>query len=238
MTFFRVVLVRVRNPLNIGAAARAMANFGVEDLVLVDPYDEAWKTARSARAGERVLDQARSVKRLADALEGCNLVVGTTDGNKRVPELPLEDWRSVAASLPQVAVPPGKIALIFGNEKSGLSADEISYCHHLVRIPTAPGAPSMNLGQAVAVCLYERARSSRPVPRSPTAPAAIEANAVERMLDIWYPVLEQLGAVKPGHNASQRRILREMLGRWRCRRSDERRLLGLARQIRNKLEKS
>lgn len=228
-----MVLVRVRNPLNIGAAARAMANFGFDDLVLVEPYDKAWKTVRSARAGETVLDRARSVERLTDALDGCERIIGTTDGSKRVPELPLEDWRSVAASLPS-----GHTALVFGNEKSGLSADEISFCHRLVRIPTEPGAPSMNLGQAVAVCLYELARSSRPVPRSPTPPAAINANAVERMLDIWYPVLEQLGAVKPGHNASQRRILREMLARWRCRRSDERRLLGLARQIRNKLEKS
>ncbi len=229
----RVVLVRVRNPLNIGAAARAMANFGFEDLVLVEPYDKAWKTVRSARAGETVLDRARSVERMADALDGCELIVGTTDGSKRVPELPLEDWRAVGASLPSA-----QTALVFGNEKSGLSVDEISFCHRLVRIPTTPGAPSMNLGQAVAVCLYELARSARPLPRSPTPPAAIDASARERMLDAWYPLLERLGAVKPGHDASQRRILREMLSRWRCRRSDERRLLGLARQIRNKFEKS
>ncbi|MGH9413174.1 MAG: RNA methyltransferase [Terriglobales bacterium] len=230
MNSLRVVLVRVRNPLNIGAAARAMANFGCGDLVLVEPYSEAWKTARSARAGVAVLDHARCVGTLAEALSECDAVVGTTDGGARVPELPLEDWRAVAASLPGTGA-----ALLFGDEKSGLNVDEISHCNRLARIPTQHGAPSMNLGQAVAVCLYELARAERPLPRPPTPAAAIGVSERERLLDTWYPLLEGLGAVKPGHSASQHRLLREMLTRWRCRPADERRLLGLARQVRNRL---
>jgi tRNA/rRNA methyltransferase len=221
----RIVLVRVRNPLNIGAAARAMANFGLDDLALVEPYDAAWETVRSARAGMAVLERAHTYTSLADAITGFDLVVGTTAGSGRVPELPLEEWTVVAASLPS-----RPFALVFGSEKTGLSIDDISFCHRLARIGTRPEAPSMNLGQAVAVCAYEL---SRPVAAAEPAPppAAVDAAQRERLVDVWMPLLQQLGTVQPEHLAGQRRIVREMLNRWAPTPAEARRLLGVARQL-------
>ncbi|MGH9476024.1 MAG: RNA methyltransferase [Terriglobales bacterium] len=226
----QIVLVRPRNPLNLGAAARAMANFGLSELVLVAPYGEAWRSARSARAGAAVLEQARTVGTLAEAIAGCGHIVGTTTGTARQPEVPLEDWRQVAAELPQ-----GRTALLFGSEKTGLNVEDISHCHRLARIPTVTGAPSMNLGQAVAVCAYELARQ-RPLLLGRRREAAIGPRTRERLIETWYPLMERVGAVKPGHQASQGRVLRQALLRWGCTAADDRRLLGLARQIRHHLD--
>lgn len=228
----RIVLVGPRNPLNIGAAARAMANFGLDDLLLVSPYSQAWRNARSARAGSSVLENARAVASLSEAIAGCSLVVGTTAGTARDPELPLEDWRHVASELPQDST-----AILFGSEKTGLGVEALSYCHRLARIPTSAGAPSMNLGQAVAVCAYELARRTSIPAVLPLLPA-IDVAERERLIQTWYPLLERLGVVKPGHHASQTRLFRQALLRWHCTPADERRLLGLARQIRHHLDLS
>ncbi|HEY7838849.1 MAG TPA: TrmH family RNA methyltransferase [Terriglobales bacterium] len=237
----RVVLVHARNPLNMGAAARAMANFGLSDLVLVAPYDTAWQTARSARAGAAVLANARAVATLEEAIAGCGCVIGTTAGTARVPEIPLEAWSTVAASLP--ALPPGvPVALLFGSEKTGLGIEEISYCDRLARIPTLPDAPSMNLGQAVAVCAYELARQAAPAiaDTPPAVPGAAGAAVItlaqrERLVATWRPLMEQLGVTEPLQRERQTRVLREMLIRWRLTPKDAHRLLGLARQVRHAL---
>lgn len=222
----RVVLVRPRNPLNIGAAARAMANFGLSDLVLVSPYAKAWEEARSARAGIALLRQARTADGIAEAVQGCDWVVGTTAGTGRSPRLPLEDWGSTIASLPAT---PG--ALLFGSEKTGLSQQDVSHCHRLARISTSVEAPSMNLGQAVAVCAYEWSRTQAPLPVASAAPlGAVER---ERILEAWYPLLERLGVVVPAHRDSQMQALRAMLVRWNLEGGDATRLLGIARQVRN-----
>lgn len=227
----RIVLLHGRNPLNLGAAARAMANFGLSDLVLVAPYSEAWRQARSARAGAAVLEAARVVATLAEAVADCDCVIGTTDGAGRATEVPLEDWRTVAATLGG-----GRTALVFGSEKTGLAVEDISHCHRLARLPTVAGAPSMNLGQAVALCAYELARSGAP-PASPPAVALPPATMAERerVLEAWYPLLEQVGVVPAGHRASQTRRMREMLLRWRLLPADVTRLLGVARQVRHAL---
>jgi TrmH family RNA methyltransferase len=226
----RIVLARPRNPLNIGAAARAMANFGLTELALVAPYAVAWDTARSARAGAAVLRRAQVCRSLAEATADCALVVGTTDGAARTPALRLEDWPEVAASLPA-----GRTALVFGPEKTGLSVEDLSHCHRLARIPTRAGAPSMNLGQAVAVCAYEVQRggaAARPRRAETAAGDWIGPPERERLLEAWYPLLQELGVVREGHRASQTRAMRAMLLRWRLTPADERRLLGLARQLR------
>lgn len=229
----RIVLVQPRNPLNIGAAARAMANFGLDELVLVAPYAVAWQTARSARGGATLLQRAPTADNIPAAVAGCQWVIGTTAGTARTPELPLEDWADVAASLPA-----GPSALLFGSEKTGLSQEDISHCHRLASLPTVAEAPSMNLGQAVALCAYIwRHPPARPlvVAAPPAPPAAIGAPEIDRLLEIWYPLLEQTGVVVPAHRASQRRAVRAMLVRWRLLRRDETRLLGLARQVRHAL---
>lgn len=238
----RIILVRPRNPLNIGAAARAMANFGFDDLVVVQPYVEAWKTARSARAGVKVLQHARCADSLEEAVRDCQLVIGTTAGTARTPEVPLSSWPQVAARLPQQE----RTALIFGSEKTGLSVEEISYCRQLARIPTLPDSPSMNLGQAVAVCCYELARRRQiegldaplaigAAMELPAGLASIEER--ERLVQTYHPLLETLGVMLPQHHASQMRRLRQMLLRWRLTSADSRLLLGVAREMKRMLGK-
>lgn len=145
----RIVLVRPRDPNNIGAAARAMANFGVGELVVVAPYEPVWREARSAVGAGPVLDDAREVATLDEAIAAATLVGATTATTRRrlrqvmtLPEF---------ADLARTAAHP---CLVFGNEKHGLTTAEIARCHAAVRIETDPRQPSMNLAHAVAVCCY------------------------------------------------------------------------------------
>ena len=156
---WRIVLVRPRNPLNIGAAARALANFGISEMAVVAPFEPTWHEARtSAVGGETVIAAARSLPTLLDATADATLVLGTTTGSRR-------NLGREVLTLPELATwlrrrkARGKAALVFGSEKTGLSNDDMTGCHALVRIPTAPDCPSMNLGQAVAVCAYELTRA-------------------------------------------------------------------------------
>lgn len=154
MENLRVVLVAVRNSLNIGAVARAMSNFGATQLRVVNPYEVAWREARSAVGAADLLARAEECATVAEAVADCSLVVGTTAVGNRELRQPL--W-----SLPEAGpvirerLEKSKAALLFGSEKWGLSNKSLSYCHWLLRIPTREQHRSMNLGQAVAVCLYE-----------------------------------------------------------------------------------
>jgi tRNA/rRNA methyltransferase len=224
----RIVLIRPRNPLNIGAAARAMANFGFEDLVLVQPYTRAFQEARSARAGVSVLQQARCFATLHEAIADCTYVIGTTAGTLRTPAIELEDWITVAAGMPTDGT-----AILFGSEKTGLSVDDISYCRRLARIPTVPDKPSMNLGQAVAVCTYELIRNRYHAAATSLSRGRDPASVIdrERIVTLFVPILEQIGVFLPAHRSGQTRRLRTMLTRWQLTAADARLLLGLAREL-------
>lgn len=144
--------------MNIGAAARAMSNFGFHDLRLVQPYEPSFREARSAVGGSEVLAQAREFENLADAIADCSLVVGTTSADRRKLEHELKPLGQAAAIIRKSAK-LGRVAILFGSEKRGLSNADFSHCHWLLRIPTREEHGSMNLGQAVAVCLYELVRA-------------------------------------------------------------------------------
>src|SRR5579863_4765614 len=123
-----VVLVTTRNPLNIGAAARAMANFGLDDLRLVNPYDLAFREAVSAVGAAHVLQSARVFPAVADAIADCSLVVGTTAAQRRELQQPIELLES---GINDLRTHTGRAALVFGSEKFGLSNDDMSFCHSL-----------------------------------------------------------------------------------------------------------
>jgi tRNA/rRNA methyltransferase len=158
----RVVLVRSRNPLNMGAAARAMVNFGFRYLRVVQPYDVAFREARSAVDAELVLQSAEEFASVADAVADCSLVVGTVEGSGRRTEEPLERLEAVAAEMVVSLHGGAKGAVLFGSEKTGLSNQDLRHCQRVLRIPTESDQPSMNLGQAVAVVLYELVREREP----------------------------------------------------------------------------
>ena len=183
-----IVLVRARNPNNIGAAARAMHDFGMRHLRLVNDFPVPFESARSAVDASEVLADAVACATLAEAIADCTLVVGTTAVGERDlqhPLLPLaEAAPRILAELRRGTGPnrnPGRVALLFGSEKTGLSNEELSHCNFLLTIPMQQVAGarhlSLNLGQAVAVCLYELVRGPAAVPPSESNPAA-EAHAV------------------------------------------------------------
>src|ERR1700733_7056137 len=156
----RIVLVSVRNPLNIGAAARAMSNFGFRHLRTVNPYEKAFREARSAVGASDVLEEAEQFKSVAEAVADCTLVIGTTAVRHRQLHHPLRRLED-GARLIRKRIGTNRVAVLFGSEKFGLSNKDLSHCHWLIRIPTCDENISMNLGQAVAVCLYELIRDSK-----------------------------------------------------------------------------
>ena len=153
-----VVLVSTRNPLNIGAAARAMSNFGIRNLRLVKPFDPGFREARSAVGAAATLQDARIFSSVSEAVADCTLVIGTTGGRDRHLDKSLRRLQD-AAPLVEKETARGNVAILFGSEKRGLSNDDLSYCHWTMHIPTAADHVSMNLGQAVAVSLYEITRA-------------------------------------------------------------------------------
>ncbi len=148
----RIVLVRPSHPGNIGAVARAMANMGLNNLYLVKPqeFPSEVATARAASA-TAVLDAAVVVDDLDAAIAQCKLIVGTTARDRTI-DWPTQTPRQ-AAELLNAA--PAQSALVFGNERTGLSNAEVDRCHHLVNIPVDEGCPSLNLAAAVMVMVYE-----------------------------------------------------------------------------------
>jgi TrmH family RNA methyltransferase len=172
----RIVLVRPRNPLNIGAVARAMGNFGLSDLVVLDPYEPVWQETRSAPGAEQIIQEARLVATWEAAVEDVSVVLGTSSFHQRpfdqaVIELP--NLHAYLAPLP--ASEPA--AIVFGSERSGLSNEELARCRAVLHIPTQKQVPSMNLAQAVAVVLYELRREGWETLKAPLPAPAQELEA-------------------------------------------------------------
>jgi TrmH family RNA methyltransferase len=230
----RVVLVSPRNPLNIGAAARAMSNFGVFELRLVNPYKVAYLEAKSAVKSSKILINAREFDTLAEAVADCSLIVGTTSIGNRLLEHPLRrletGGRMIAKKLASAPV-----ALLFGSEKFGLSNEDMSYCHWLMRIPTRDEHGSMNLGQAVAVCLYEIVRNPAAVRAKPEATRSASAEEMERVTAILEEVLEHSGYVHARVEGSTKMKIRRLVRRMELNAHDSEVLLGMLRQIKWKL---
>jgi len=232
-----VVLVSPRNPLNIGAAARAMANFGFRRLAVVAPYEEHWREAKSAIGASDLLQSAKRTECLAEAVADCTLVVGTGTLTYRKPEQPVILLPDLGPLVSRELERGGRVAVVFGPEKHGLTREDLSYCHMLVEIPTDAHQPSMNLGQAVAVCLYELASRTFPSEtegRGRTADNAGPA-APSGVLDLLSGLIEQTMAAA-GYSprtmqAANRHDLRLLLRRMALSPHDSRRILGLFRRI-------
>jgi tRNA/rRNA methyltransferase len=231
----RVVLVRTHYPGNLGATARVMRNMGLTDLVLVDP--QAGPAEREARRlsahGEEVLERARVVADLGEAVADCVLVAATS---ARVGG----PFRRQSVGSPDEVIPhlvaacaERPVALVFGPEPSGLRDDEVSRCHYLIHIPTDPGYPALNLAQAVAVCLYElrrtwlRQRGAVPS-REPPAPFELQ----ERMFADLRRALEGVHFLWGNTAETLMHGLRHLIGRAQPTAMEVGLLLGLARQLR------
>lgn len=235
---WRIVLVRPRNPLNIGAAARAMANFGFQDLVVVEPHEPVWRETRSAVGAEEIVSSARAVQDLEEAIGDCTLVVGTTSGSRRNLDRDLIPLAEFPKSLERPV--SRQAALLFGSEKTGLSNEHLSFCHALVRIPTAPACPSMNLGQAVAVCCYELARARAVASNPPTARVhRSDAANLQSLLHVFERaerVLDRVGYLKPKSRAATLVKLRRLLLDLKLTNNDVKILGGILAQVEWKMK--
>src|SRR5579863_2460494 len=234
-----VVLVSPRNPLNIGAVARAMANFGFTRLTVVAPYEPHWREARSAIGAPHLLQGAREAGSLAEAVRDCSLVLGTGTLTHRKAEQPVVRLDELAPLITASLRREERIALVFGPEKHGLTREDLSWCHILVEIPTDARQPSMNLGQAAAVCLYElTTRPPSPDDGSVREPLR-KPTPTSGNLDVLGDLIEEVMIAanyspKPMQTAN-RHDLRLMLRRLHMSGADSRRLLGLFRRILRKL---
>jgi len=234
MENLRVVLVGTRNPLNLGAVARAMSNFGAVHLRVVQPYEKAFRNAVSAVGASAVLQNAEEFATVAEAVGDCGLVVGTTSVGNREIQHPLRSLELAGAVL-RKGLAKGKVALLFGSEKWGLSNESLSHCQWLVRIPTREEHRSMNLGQAAAVCLYEISRgksgagSKRKAEEKKRVAARMET--VERIGAALLPVLIQSGYTGERKSELAEGKLRRMLRRMEMSEADAEVLLGMVRKI-------
>ena len=233
-----VVLVEPREEGNIGAAARAMANMGLKELVLVNPQAEIGRMARAFAVGAaHILDAARHTRSLNVALEPYQKVVGTTSARAR--------------DLPLAPIPPSELpttlrtesagtstALVFGPEVSGLDNDQLARCGLLVSVPCAPVQPTLNLAQAVLIVAYElhkaRLQDNRATGRGPIAASTGE---IDGLFEQIVPLLTEIGFQRDDTFDSVVRDLRRLAARAGATNREIKILRGICRRAHNALER-
>jgi TrmH family RNA methyltransferase len=207
-----------------------MANFGFARLRVVNPYDVAFREARSAVGAAPLLEAAEEFSSLADAIAECKLVVGTTSVGHRELQHPIRRLeygaRLIARSLAQA-----RVALLFGSERFGLTNEDLSHCHWLMRIPTVDADLSMNLGQSVALCLYELARDPKAVEARPERIRRAEAEQNEQITAMLIEVLRRSGYINPVTATSTEEKIRRLVRRLDVAARDAPVLLGMLRQV-------
>ncbi len=220
-----------------------MSNFGFFSLCVVNPYDPAFREARSAVGASALLAGAQEFKTVAEAVADCTLVVGTTAVGRRELRHPVKRLED-GARLIRKRLGSSNVALLFGSEKFGLSNEDLSHCDWLMRIPTREEHRSVSLGQAVAICLYEFARSSKTVrPPENAKPAAAgkpataaarkpaTAGDLERITAMLLDALRASGSLKTRSEAITGEKLRRLLRRHQLSAGDAEFWLGMLRQI-------
>ena len=267
-----IVLVGARNPSNIGAAARAMQDFGFSDLRIVNDFaapfeaaqlEAASLEAKSAVAAHHVMTSARRYDTLAPAIADCSLIVATTAIGARQlkhPILPLQQAAPLILAALNTPAPPGappvtappsrvgsdepstptpdpRVALLFGSEKTGLTNDQLSHATLLTTIPMYSPEDarhlSMNLGQSVAVCLYELTRSgfesSVEIPPLHEAPATAQDR--ELLTQLLLDVLQATGYTRRFPANATEPLVRQLVQRLGTSHRDAETLMGILRQI-------
>lgn len=215
-----------------------MSNFGFLHLRVVNPYDVAFEGARSAVGAAGVLASAEKFETVAEAVADCSLVVGTTAVGPRDLQHPIQRLEAAAPIIrAHLASASGNCALLFGSEKFGLSNNDMSHCHWLTHIPTREEHFSMNLGQAVAVCLYELSRNPDAHPELENEILASSA-AVERIHETLLTALRLSDYPKLNSSDTFQSAVRRVILRLHLQQGDAEFLLGMFRQIVWKLKNS
>ncbi len=230
------VLVRPQMGENIGAAARAMLNFGLERMRLVDPRD-GWpnqKAVAMASGAGRLLDDAVLVDQTVDAVADCSYVFATTARQRDLTKPVMTPERAMEVARDKIAAGE-KVAVLFGPERAGLENDDIALANAIISVPVNPEFPSLNLAQCVLLTGYEWRRHSVEVASETTEMAGTDwANAVEvdKLAVHYQDTLETAGFFFPETKAdSMKRNLRNMWSRMPLTRADVQMLHGVLRQM-------
>ena len=223
-----VVLVRTRNPLNIGSVARVMSNFGIPRLRLVQPFEPSFREARSAVGAAELLKSAEVFRSVSEAVADCSFVVGTSAVRDRELHQQVE-LLPRGASRVRTVLKSQRAAILFGSEKTGLSTEDLSHCNLLLRIPTRDEHVSLNLAQAVGVTLYEIVRSSEKssVPEKARPTSA----ALDRMEAALMEALDASGYVKGDSAAASELKIRRLIRRMALDEQDAELWQGMLRKI-------
>ena len=208
-----------------------MSNFGCSHLRVVSPYEAGFREARSAIGANEVLASAEEYDSVGDAVADCTLVVGTTSVGQRALHQPLKRLE-MGAALIRRRLATSRVALLFGSEKIGLKNEDFSHCHWLMRIPTREEHRSLNLGQAVAICLYELVRGGKAPEESRREQAVGFATAsnLERLTAALVEILEMSGYLKSSSRPSEEKV-RRLVRRLHLHGEDAETVLGMLRQI-------
>jgi tRNA/rRNA methyltransferase len=227
----RIIIVEPAGPLNLGSIARVMKNFGLSELILVNPQCDrtSSEALQMAVHAKEILANAVIVDTLPQALQGCVRAIATI-GRDYDGELPVE---TPSQAFPWLLTEPEKpTALIFGREDRGLTNQEINYAQKLVFIPTNPEYPSLNLATAVSLCCYELSQMAEnfvteEIPNTEIAPLEV--------IEPYYQQLESLllsiGYLYPHTAASRMEKLRHLYNRAQLQTKEVSMLRGIIRQM-------
>ncbi|MBW4561047.1 MAG: RNA methyltransferase [Mojavia pulchra JT2-VF2] len=227
----RIVLMEPAGQINVGSIARVMKNFGLHQLVLVNPQCDprSPEALMMAVHAKEILESAQLVATLPEALHECVRVIATA-GRVSSWETPLENPRT---ALPWLLEEPEKpVALIFGREDRGLSNEELNYAQRFVRIPTSENYQSLNLATAVGICCYELAQSTQTTETPTLAPNNL---APWDVVEAYYQQLESLllkiGYLYPHTAASRMEKFRQLYNRTHLQIGEVAMLRGILRQV-------
>jgi tRNA/rRNA methyltransferase len=230
LTSVRIVLVETQGELNLGSVARIMKNMGLTQLVLVNPKCDRYSDNAKLMAVHAmdILEKAREVDNIPQALVGCTRAIATTSRLRALSEK-LEHPR---ICLPWLVETESPTALIFGSEERGLSNQELNYAHRVIGIPSNPEYPSLNLAQAVAICCYEL---SQCILTSSIATLGPNETATLDSLEGYYQHLEmillQIGYIYPHTANSRMEKFRRLFNRANLTDEELAMLRGILRQI-------
>jgi tRNA/rRNA methyltransferase len=237
----RWVLVETSHPGNVGSAARALKTMGYSDLRLINPKikDVAANTDAIALASGAadILEHSLESSSLASAVEGCSLVLGLTSRDREFGP-PALDWETARTLIADTTSSGGRVALLFGPERTGLDNDHLALCTHRVWLDANPDYPSLNLAQAIMVCAYtlretlsrhlggRNALSSREEMADFADPAAVAA-----MLEHWREGLEAIGYLDPANPKKLMPRIQALFARSRLHKEEIDLLRGIAKQM-------
>ena len=230
------VLVRPQMGENIGAAARAMLNFGLDRMRLVAPRD-GWpnpKAVAMASGAGRVLDAAVVSDDLPGALGDCDFVLATTARMRGLTKTVYSPEEGMAEARRRIAA-GGRVAVMFGPERAGLENDDVSRANALITVPVNPEFPSLNLAQCVLLCGYEWRRQGgdvTPVAEEMAGTRLANGAEVEALAAHYEERLGEAGFFFPDHKAESMKLnLRNMWSRMPLTQTDTATLHGMLRQM-------